>query len=220
MDFKQAGMEIMHGVLKPVRVFAPGLNNGRIGIKNTKWIKIVHRRFYIVIVVRVAPDPGKEYHIPSVALPDTESEWPYSFFKLQRGKMNKTIDQVLKANQAFYDAFAAGDYDRLERLWTHTGEISVIHPGSSLLHGRQPVMSSWRQILGNADGSNIRCADPRVYLLGDVAYVVCSEVFPDGRLIATNIFRLEDNTWRMVHHQAGPDNRPVAKVPGDGTSVH
>jgi ketosteroid isomerase-like protein len=134
--------------------------------------------------------------------------------------MDKTQEDILKANQSFYDAFAAGDYDRLEKQWINADEISVIHPGSTVLHGRQAVMSSWRQILDSSDSSDIRCANPKVYLLGDTAYVICNEVFPEGQLIATNIFRLEDNTWRMVHHQAGPDNRPGRLISSENRSVH
>jgi ketosteroid isomerase-like protein len=134
--------------------------------------------------------------------------------------MNKRADDILKANQAFYAAFAAGDYDRLEKQWINADEISVIHPGSTVLHGRQAVMTSWRQILANSEGSDIRCANPKVYLLGDTAYVVCNEIFPEGRLIATNIFRFENNTWLLVHHQAGPDNRSGMKISGASNSVH
>ena len=134
--------------------------------------------------------------------------------------MNKTADDILKVNQAFYDAFAAGDYDRLEKLWVKSEDISVIHPGNTALNGRQAVMTSWRQILDNADGNEIRCANPKAYIIGETAYVICNEVFPEGRLIATNIFKIEDGTWRMVHHQAGPDNRPGNLISSENRSVH
>jgi ketosteroid isomerase-like protein len=134
--------------------------------------------------------------------------------------MDKTQEDILKANQAFYDAFAAGDYDRLEKQWINSDEISVIHPGSTVLHGRQAVMNSWRKILESSGGSDIRCANPKVYLLGDTAYVICNEVFPEGQLIATNIFKFENNTWLMVHHQAGPDNRLGRLIASENRSVH
>jgi ketosteroid isomerase-like protein len=134
--------------------------------------------------------------------------------------MNEMGDDVLKVNQAFYDAFAAGDFPAMETLWAGFDEVSVIHPGNTALHGRKDVMMSWQQILENSGGSGVRCTSPRAYILGDIAYVVCSEVFPEGQLIATNIFVLEDGEWRMVHHQAGPDNQ-ISRATSDFTSsVH
>ena len=134
--------------------------------------------------------------------------------------MNKTTDDVLEVNQAFYDAFAAGDYAELEQLWAKLDGVSVIHPGSTVIHGRQAVMNSWQEILKSSSGSQIRCANAKACIQGETAYVVCNEVFPEGRLIATNIFIMDEGNWRMVHHQAGPCN-PVRQGTTDtNISLH
>jgi ketosteroid isomerase-like protein len=134
--------------------------------------------------------------------------------------MNKTSNDVLEVNQDFYDAFAAGDYASVEKLWAGVDKVSVIHPGRAVLHGRKAVMKSWLEILENSGGSQIRCDNPKAYILGDTAYVVCTEVFPAGRLIATNIFIMEEGGWKMVHHQAGPCN-PVRQGASDtNKSLH
>ena len=134
--------------------------------------------------------------------------------------MNKTANDVLEVNQSFYRIFAAGDFAGMEKLWAEASEISVIHPGSAVLHGREAVMLSWRQILENSGGSQMRCTEPEVYVLGNTAYVTCSEVFPEGRLIATNIFVLEGGACRMVHHQAGPVNQARQGAPVKNKSIH
>jgi len=134
--------------------------------------------------------------------------------------MHKKIVDVLEVNQTFYEAFAAGDIKALEALWLKSDEVSVIHPGSSALHGYKDVMMSWQQILENSGGSGIHCANPKVYLHGDMAYVVCYELFPEGDLIATNIFALENDHWYMVHHQAGPDNQLSREVSNHTEFVH
>ncbi len=64
-------------------------------------------------------------------------------------------------------------------------------------------MMSWELIFAKSAVHEIKCVNEVAYLTGDSAYVVCSEVFPEGQLIATNIFVFEDNEWRMIHHQAG-----------------
>ena len=134
--------------------------------------------------------------------------------------MNKIANDVLRINRVFYEIFAAGDYAEMKKLWANGKEVSVIHPGSMVLHGHEAVMMSWQQILENSGGSKIRCVEPRVYILGDTAYVICNEVFPEGQLIATNIFVLEEGAWRMVHHQAGPVNQPMQNISDSTKSIH
>jgi hypothetical protein len=79
---------------------------------------------------------------------------------------------------------------------------------------------SWQQIFENSSTHDIRIINARAYTLGDIAYVVCNEVFPEVQLIATNIFLLEDGKWRIVHHQAGPDNQMVLTTAASTNSVH
>lgn len=114
-------------------------------------------------------------------------------------------EKLLTANRAFYAAFAAADYEAMAAIWSRSDQVSVIHPGRSALHGYHAVMDTWRQILDSAVGRDIQCANARAYSHGNSGYVVCHEIFPEGQLIATNIFVREGENWRMVHHQAGPD---------------
>jgi hypothetical protein len=109
---------------------------------------------------------------------------------------------ILAANEAFYDAFVREDSAAMDALWARRAPVACIHPGWTALVGRAKVMASWRAIMSNG-APPIRCAAPRVQLLGDVAYVICDELVGGGRLIATNVFVLEDDAWRLVHHQAG-----------------
>ena len=117
---------------------------------------------------------------------------------------DKTLKQILEVNRAFYDAFAAGDFPTIKQTWSRSDQISVIHPGSVALHGYKAVMASWELIFENSGSHDIKCVNERVYLAGESAYLVCNEVFPEGQLVATNIFVIENSLWRMVHHQAGP----------------
>ena len=116
-------------------------------------------------------------------------------------------EDVLVANSRFYDAFAKRDADAMDALWARTHPVACIHPGWSALRGRARVLASWRGILGNSDAPRVRCSDPTVHRIGEVAFVICYEHVPGARLLATNIFAREDGDWRMVHHQAGPASR-------------
>ena len=112
--------------------------------------------------------------------------------------------EVLAANTAFYEAFAARDVARMEEVWAKNLPVAVIHHGWPALHGRAPVLESWSGILEGPEPPEISCSDATVVVLGTAAFVVCTEHLPGGSLVATNVFAREDGRWRMVHHQAGP----------------
>ncbi len=120
---------------------------------------------------------------------------------------SKKTNDLLNANQAFYKAFAAGDFSALVKVLAEVDGLSVIHPGSTAILGRDAVLASWENILQNSGGSTIQCRNATAHIHGDMAYVICHEVFPEGQLTATNIFIIEHGEWRMVHHQAGPETR-------------
>lgn len=120
---------------------------------------------------------------------------------------------VLAANEAFYEAFNGRDFAAMEALWSKDGPIACIHPGWNPITDRDQLMESWQAILANPAAPEIVCLDPQVLLLGESALVVCYERLAEGTLTATNLFRLEDGAWRMVHHHAGLTNEAVPEQP-------
>jgi ketosteroid isomerase-like protein len=122
----------------------------------------------------------------------------------------RSREELLFANEAFYQAFADGDAEAMDQLWAEDAAVACLHPGWEPLYERAHVIASWRAIL--QDPPPVHCQAPRVYDYGDSAFVICWELVGDHYLIATNIFVQEDGGWRMVHHQAGPTN---GSPPGD-----
>ena len=127
---------------------------------------------------------------------------------------------VLEANTAFYRAFSQGDLAAMSALWAARAPSACLHPGMAALVGRRAILSSWEEILREMGGTEMECRNPRVHLLGDVAFVLCLEAGADqpAHLAATNIFVREGANWRMVHHHAGPLSRPVRKAAPERTS--
>jgi len=122
---------------------------------------------------------------------------------------------VLAANQAFYDAFAARDVAAMEALWARRAPVTCVHPGWQPLRGRDAVLASWRGILQGPNPPDIRCDDATAHLLGDAAYVICTERLPDVELIATNVFVREAGAWRLVQHHASSVARAAAEAETD-----
>jgi hypothetical protein len=68
--------------------------------------------------------------------------------------------------------------------------------------------------------SSITCSGPTVHLLGETAFVVCTEVLPGGSLVATNLFRREGGRFRLVMHQASPMPRQPPATPPSRRDVN
>jgi len=116
--------------------------------------------------------------------------------------MSSTMD-LLAANAAYYRAFAEGDVAGMNRLWADDG-VSCVHPGWPTLLGRQPVLDSYRNILGNPQQERVEHRDDIAILGAAEGRVHCIEFVGGAALAATNWFRLVDGEWRMIHHQASP----------------
>jgi len=124
-------------------------------------------------------------------------------------------DALISANEAFYVAFVTGNAGLMEKLWSAQADITCIHPGWPPLDGRDDVMESWRCIL-SAESPLTGISSARAYLYGTVGYVICQEHLERGILIATNIFSLEGECWKLVHHQAGISPSDPAPHINDG----
>ncbi len=120
---------------------------------------------------------------------------------------------VLAANESFYRAFSRGDLRAMSKLWAHLATVTCLHPGMPVLLGRDAVMRSWTAILSAVPAQPLRCVQPNVRVLGRTAIVTCYEAGGDehAHLAATNVFALENREWKLIHHHAGPMQKPVAR---------
>ena len=114
------------------------------------------------------------------------------------------LEEVEFANEAFYLAFEAKDYDAMAHLWSREREIVCLHPGWPALIGRDAVLDSWQKILSNPQQSQVSFFDAAVKPISDEsAAVVCYERSGDAVMVASNVFVAEAGTVRLVLHQAG-----------------
>ena len=120
---------------------------------------------------------------------------------------------VRAANLAFYRAFEALDLAAMERLWARDESASCLHPGWPLCAGWDEVRASWATIFANTATMRFEIADERIDVRGELAWVVCVERIRStgpageamvGAVIATNVFRLDGDAWKLVHHHGSP----------------
>ena len=116
---------------------------------------------------------------------------------------------VLSANEAFYAAFRAADFEAMEGLCAKRRKVSVTHPNGPGIDARDAVMESWFRILIAGDPPQVRAFNPTVIATARTGLVICREELGGASLVATNVFVLEDGQWRMTSHQASRLPAPV-----------
>lgn len=123
-------------------------------------------------------------------------------------------ESVLKANEAFYAAFARGDFTAMQAVWAEKAPIACVHPGWPPMHDRVKIMQSWQGILANPPRPPISTVEPQVHLHGETAVVICWEAIGAVHLVAANVFVREGGAWRMILHQSGQTSHsPKTKPP-------
>ena len=117
---------------------------------------------------------------------------------------------VAAANEAFYRAFESLDLEEMDRVWAHDDRVACVHPGWRRLQGWEEVRPSWANIFANTSEMRFTVTDVRVEVVGDVAWVHCTEnILSEVRgslaitsVLATNVFERYGARWLMVHHHA------------------
>lgn len=110
---------------------------------------------------------------------------------------------ALFANDAFYLAFSEKDASAMDRIWARRHPVVCVHPGWPALSNREAVMESWESILSNPDAPAIVPHHARAFPMDSLVMVVCYEALGSQMLTATNLFVIEDDEARLLHHQAG-----------------
>ncbi len=113
---------------------------------------------------------------------------------------------------AFYRAFQEADLEAMAGVWAEAEDIVCIHPLGPRLHGRRAVLESWEQILSGGQAVDIVLSDQhRTQVTGLAVHVVTEHLafargdkHYRGHSIATNIYRLGADGWRMILHHASP----------------
>lgn len=113
-------------------------------------------------------------------------------------------DSVRAVNHAFYEAFEAGEADRLLGLWEHSARVQCTHPGWSILRGWDDVGGSWSAILEAPDRPQFVLTNEHIEVKGDVAWVTIDEnilaMGGSATVSAMNVFVRTDGEWKIVGH--------------------
>lgn len=121
-----------------------------------------------------------------------------------------TENEVRQASDQFYAALnhlLNGDAGLMMELWSHSPDVTVLHPVAGVTVGWEQVRASWEQFAHLCSGGQVIRREALIRVSGDLAYEVGTEsvkVTVAGQAISfsprvTHIYRREAAVWRIVH---------------------
>jgi ketosteroid isomerase-like protein len=129
-----------------------------------------------------------------------------------------------EAEEAFYAAFERADLGAMMAVWAHEDSIACVHPTGERLDGFEAVQNSWRKVLGAGTAMRFHISHAK-YIQGPAlaVHMVHENILVDGGsetpsvVLATNIYQLTKEGWRMILHHASlqpTTSRPTPSTPG------
>ena len=112
---------------------------------------------------------------------------------------------------SFYDALQKGDIEKLMTCWGDDDEIVCIHPGSARLVGPAAIRSAFDAMFANGPiraqllkVRRVQSLSASVHSVLERIEVLTEEGPRHAYVVATNVYHLSAQGWRMVAHHASP----------------
>ena len=94
----------------------------------------------------------------------------------------------------------------ITRAWMECGQpVSVSRCSTRIgeqIDGRADVMASWFEVMVVSEPPALVVSDECVIVTGQRAMVLCKERVDNTEVVTSNLFVLEDGSWKMTSHQA------------------
>lgn len=124
-----------------------------------------------------------------------------------------------EAEAAFYHALTKRDIDMMMAVWAEDETISCVHPMGPAHTGRAAVKKSWQGVFRSSPPMKFLIEERSLTQDGSLAVHVVLEHIrverqpPAPPVVATNVYRLMPDGWRMVLHHASPGPAPKKTAP-------
>lgn len=118
----------------------------------------------------------------------------------------------IEAEEAFYQAFSRCDLTAMMHIWLDAEYVECIHPANPRLRGIAAIRYSWQQIFAQGQQLRFQIVRHHCTQTGNLAIHSVSEQIqsssappaPMAEIIATNVYELTEDGWRMILHHASP----------------
>ena len=124
------------------------------------------------------------------------------------------------AEDAFYDALEEGDLNGMQAVWADTDDIACLLPMYPLIRGRQDVADLFAHLFSRGQGVALSVTHLDWVHTDAIAIHHVEEtlqnVAPDRPapppFYGTNIYRKQDDGWRLITHLNAPTPPPQERV--------
>jgi ketosteroid isomerase-like protein len=129
------------------------------------------------------------------------------------------VDELLEQFHLAQGEFLKGNPEPVQKLYSHREDVSLANPYGPPVRGWEQVANTIEHASSlRSDGEFVGSEIVAKYVTPELAYVVQierAEAKVGGReeitpyaLRSTNIFRLEEGEWKVVHRHADPITTP------------
>ena len=127
----------------------------------------------------------------------------------QAATLGVTPDEV---EAAFYEALKSADIEKLMACWADEDEILCIHPGGPRMVGALAIRAAFDAIFSHEGSIQVQAESiRRISLMGSAVHnvlerieVMTGEGPAHAYVLATNVYHLTPEGWRLVVHHASP----------------
>ncbi len=131
-----------------------------------------------------------------------------------------------EAEEAFYRAFERADAAAMDAVWMADETVVCVHPMNTPRIGSGAVSQSWAELFAPGPSyrfrlewtSKTQSAQLAIHVLTE-HIAVADESEPRHRIVATNVYQLTEDGWRMFLHHASPASRTRIAAPA-GSALH
>jgi ketosteroid isomerase-like protein len=122
---------------------------------------------------------------------------------------SKGVEQATAQFYSSLNALFTGDADPMLEVWSHAEDISYMGPGGDVQVGWNAVRNVWQEQAALKLGGKVEPYDLRITVGDELAFTQCIEKGTnqdaEGKTVqvsirATNLFRKENGTWKMIGH--------------------
>jgi ketosteroid isomerase-like protein len=130
------------------------------------------------------------------------------------------VDHLIEQYQQALGEFMKGNPEPVQKLFSHTEDVSLANPLGPPAHGWEQVAQTIERAASNfRDGEFVSAEIIERSVTPELAYAVWLErakakvsgeedIFVPIALRVTMIFRPEEGTWKVVHRHADPITTP------------
>ena len=116
-----------------------------------------------------------------------------------------------EAETAFYTAFADTNVEAMMKVWLASESVICVHPVGPKVTGHEAVRAAWAEMFREGTSLRFRLAEISrtqdallaVHVLNEYISVP-GETTERHPMVATNIYQLTQDGWRMILHHASP----------------